>query len=265
MNSIPAERLERIRSLVDARGVVTIRDLGRELGVSGMTVRRDLEVLERAGALQRTRGGAVSTSWAVLDRPYDVRQELETAAKDAIGQLAATLIDDGDSIFLSSGTTSLAVARHLLGRRNITVVTNSVQALALLIDNESLTVISTGGRASRAGGDLSGSLAERAMAEFRVRKAFIGASGITHHGATNSSLERAAIDRLLVDGATEVVIVADHSKFGQDSLALVAGLDRIAAVVTDDGVDDVHLDWLRGAGVVVHVAATEANTLRSLP
>jgi DeoR/GlpR family transcriptional regulator of sugar metabolism len=254
VSSIPAARLERIRSLVDERGVVTIQDLGRDLGVSGMTVRRDLEVLERAGALRRTRGGALSTTWSLTDRPYRVREALETSAKDRIGELAASLVDDDDAVFLSSGTTSLAVARHLLGRSGITVVTNSVQAVALLAEDDGIVVISTGGRANRDGGDLSGPLTDRTLGEFRVRKAIIGASGITPAGVTNSSVERAATDRLMVAGADSLIVVADHGKFGQDALALVVGLDHVSGVVTDAGVAVEHLEWLDDAGVPVHVA-----------
>jgi DeoR/GlpR family transcriptional regulator of sugar metabolism len=255
--AIPAARLDRIRALVDERGIVTIREMGDELGVSGMTIRRDLDVLERSGVLRRTRGGALSTARSAIDRPYDERRQLETDAKNQIGNLAASLIEEGDSLFVSSGTTSLAFARQLAGRERITVVTNSVQALAALADEPGLTVISTGGRASREGGHLSGTLAEQALAQFRVRKAFIGASGMTPEGVTNSSLERASIDRLMVEGAAEVYILADHSKFGQVSLALVAPLEEITAVITDDAVAEADLDWLREAGVPVHVARTK--------
>ena len=256
---IPAARLDRIRMLVDERGIVTVRDLGEELGVSGMTVRRDLELLERSGVLQRTRGGALSTRRSAIDRPYDERRGLATDAKDRIGRLAASLVEEGDSIFLSSGTTSLAVARHLIGRKRITIVTNSVQALALLAEDEGLTVISTGGRANRDGGHLSGTLAEHALSQFRVRRAFIGASGITREGVTNSSLDRASIDRLMVEGASEVFIVADHSKFEQVSLAVVAALDQVTGIVTDEDIDEADHAWLVELGVSLHVANERAE------
>ena len=253
---IPAARLNRIRALVDERGIVTIREMGEELGVSGMTIRRDLEVLERSGVLRRTRGGALSAARSTVDRPYDERRQLETDAKNQIGKLAASLVEEGDSLFLSSGTTSLALARHLAGRERITVVTNSIQAISELADKPGITLISTGGRASREGGHLSGTLAEQALAQFRVRKAFIGASGVTPEGVTNSSLERASIDRLMVEGAAEIYILADHSKFGQVSLALVAPLEDVTALVTDDGLVEADLVWLREAGVSVRIART---------
>ena len=168
-------------------------------------------------------------------------------------------MEEGDSIFLSSGTTSLAVARHLIGRKGITIVTNSVQALALLAEDEGLTVISTGGRANRDGGHLSGTLAEHALSQFRVRRAFIGASGITREGVTNSSLDRASIDRLMVEGASEVFIVADHSKFEQVSLAVVAALDQVTGIVTDEDIDEADHAWLVELGVSLHVANERAE------
>lgn len=244
--------------LVDQRGIVSIRELGEELGVSDMTVRRDIVILERSGALHRTRGGAVSAGHAAADRSWAERQALETDAKARIGALAATLVDDGDSLFLSSGTTSLALARGLEHHRDVTVVTNSVQAVAELMEMPGITVISTGGRAIRSGGHLSGTLASQALRQLRAAKAFMGASGVTQDGVTNASLERAAIDRQMVESAAEVYILADHTKFGHMSLALVTGLDRVTALITDDETSDSDLAWLRSASVTVHVAALGA-------
>ncbi len=258
-SSMPAARLSRLRSLVDQRGIVSIRELGEELGVSDMTVRRDIALLERSGALHRTRGGALSTAHAAADRPWDERQVLETDAKTRIGIVAAGLVNDGDSLFLSSGTTSLALARQMGHRRDVTVVTNSVQAVVELMEMPGITVISTGGRAIRSGGHLSGTLASQALRQLRAAKAFVGASGITRDGITNASLERAAIDRQMVEGAAEVYVLADHTKFGHESLALVTSLGSVTGVVTDDGTPAEHLDWLRQAGVTVHVATTGAG------
>jgi len=253
-SSIPAVRLSRLRTLVDERGVASIRELGAELGVSDMTIRRDIALLERSGALHRTRGGVLSTLQAAADRPWDDRRTLEAEAKDRIGSAAAGLVNDGDSLFLSSGTTSLALARQLGHLRDVTVVTNSVQALVQLLEMPGITVISTGGRAIRSGGHLSGTLASQALRQLRAAKAFVGASGITRDGVTNASLERGAIDRQMVESAAEVYILADHTKFGHESLTLVAGLESITGVVTDEATPDEHLEWLRRAGVTVYVA-----------
>ncbi len=255
---MPAVRLNRLRNLVDQRGVVSIRELGEALGVSDMTVRRDIALLERSGALQRTRGGALSMTHAAADRSWDERQVLETDAKTCIGIAAASLVNDGDSLFLSSGTTSLALARQLGDRRDVSVVTNSVQALVELMEMPGITVISTGGRAIRSGGHLSGTLASQALRQLRAAKAFVGASGITRDGITNASLERGAIDRQMVEGSAEVYVLADHTKFGTASLALVAGLGDVTGVITDERTPEEHLDWLRRAGVSVHVAASGA-------
>jgi len=251
---IPAARLDRIRSLVDQRGIVSVHELTEDLGVSEVTIRRDFALLEREGVLRRTRGGALSPGRLAVSVPYDERQHLQADAKAHIGRAAAALVENGDIIFLSSGTTSLAMARCLAGRERVTIITNSVHAVAELMVQSGITVISTGGRASAQGGGLSGPLAETAVAQLRARKAFIGCSGITQEGISNASIERAAVDRRMIERAAEAYVLADHTKFGRLSLAMVAGFDAITAVITDAATPRPQLDLLEKSGVKVIVA-----------
>ncbi|SRR5579884_210947 len=252
--SIPAARLDRIRSLVAERGIVSVRDLTEDLGVSDVTIRRDFALLEREGVLRRTRGGALSPDRVAASVPYDERQHLQADAKAQIGRAAAALVEPGDIIFLSSGTTSLAMARYLADRGRLTVITNSVHAVPVLMVQPGITVISTGGRASADGGGLSGPLAEAAVAQCRARKAFIGCSGISREGVSNASLERAEVDRRMIDRAEEVYVLADHTKLGRVSLAMVAGLEMITAVVTDAAAPHAQIAALAESGLRVIVA-----------
>lgn len=250
---MPAARHDRIRSLIREHGIVSLQEVKADLGVSEMTIRRDFAALEQQGVLQRTRGGVMAAGRVVSDRDYGERERLERGAKEAIGRVAATLVEDGDTIFLSGGTTLLELARALIGRHEITVVTNSVQAVSELIGAPGMAVISTGGVASSKGEDMSGPVAEATISRLRARKAFIGASGITPDGVFNAALDRAAVDQLMVAGAGEVYVLADHTKVGHVSLALVTDLQPITALVTDAEVPKAQLQWLRKAGVKVLV------------
>lgn len=226
----------------------------KDLGVSDVTIRRDFAVLEQEGVLRRTRGGALSTEILAPSVPYDERERLQADAKADIGRAAAALVHPGDVIFLSSGTTSLAMARSLAGRERVTVITNSVHAITELTTRSGMTVISTGGCASTPGGGLCGPLAEAAVAQLRAGKAFIGCSGISREGISNASLERAAVARRMIEGASEVYVLADHTKFGRRSLAIVAGLNAITAVITDAATPRAQLEMLEDSGVSVIVA-----------
>lgn len=251
---IPAVRLARIRAEVARRGIVSVRELTADLGVTEVTIRRDFAVLEQEGVLRRTRGGALSPDRLAGGIPYHERRHVEADAKAQIGRAASALVEDGDTIFLSSGTTSLAMARCLAGREHVTIVTNSVHAMAELLGQPGITLISTGGSASAHGGSLTGPLAEAAVAQFRARKAFIGCSGITQEGISNASLERAALDRRMIEAAAEVYVLADHTKFGRLSLAMVADLDAVTAVITDVATPGAQLALLEKSGVKVTVA-----------
>jgi DeoR/GlpR family transcriptional regulator of sugar metabolism len=251
---IPAARKERIRALVSQRGIVSLQAVKAELGVSEMTIRRDFAALEQSGLVQRTRGGVMAVGGVAVDRTYDERQQLERDAKEAIGRLAATVVEDGDTIFLSGGTTPLALARSLVERRDVTVITNSVAAVYELMGAPGITVIATGGVASSKGEDMCGPLAEAALEKLRARKAFIGSSGITIDGIFNTSIERAAVDRVMIANAAEVHVLGDHTKIGRVSLARVASLARLTSLITDAQLVAPAADWMSEAGVRVLVA-----------
>lgn len=237
--------------------MVSLREAQRALGVSVMTVRRDFAALEERGLVRRTRGGVISVGRVVADRPYTERSERELEAKAAIGLRAADLVDEGDTIFLSGGTTCLELARALSTRQDLTVITTSPLVLTVLTANPGLTVIATGGRADKLNSDLSGPVAESTLTRFRTRKAFIGASGITADGVFNSNLDRGTADRLMVAGSAETFVLADHTKVGTAALALVAPLSEVTGVVTDRPPDQADQSWLAGSGMAVVVASDD--------
>jgi DeoR/GlpR family transcriptional regulator of sugar metabolism len=261
VTDIPAARMERIRALVNASGVVSLRKAKAELGVSEMTVRRDFAALEELGIVRRTRGGVIAVGGLVLDRPYEERQGLEIEAKEAIGLVAVSLIEPGDTIFLSGGTTCLALARALTTHQRLTVITNSVQALSVLMSNPALSVIATGGVADARDSDMTGPIAEATLRSFRANKAFVGASGMTPDGIFNASLARASTDRLMIEGAIEAYVLADRTKIGRASLAIVTELQQLSAVVTDVQPETEHAAWLSVAGI--NIVSVDASADRA--
>jgi DeoR/GlpR family transcriptional regulator of sugar metabolism len=228
------ERLESILTAVGSHTSVSVSDLAQRLRVTAMTVRRDLDVLERKGLLRRVRGGAVSAQGRSYEPPLLARARNHLEEKRRIGAAAAALVKDGDSIAIDVGTTTIEVARHLVGRRNLTVITPSVHVAAALGEQAGIRLILTGGVLRPGEFSLVGNVAERALREFFVDRLFLGIGGVDFDaGLTEFNVEDAQVKRAMIAGAKEVVVVADASKFGTVALAAVAGLHVVQRVITD--------------------------------
>jgi DeoR/GlpR family transcriptional regulator of sugar metabolism len=219
--------------------------------VSEMTVRRDLRDLEREGKLMRVHGGAVS----MAAEPSFAEIEVERAAlKDAIGAAAAALVDDGETIVIDIGTTTLALARHLRGR-TLTVITSSLAAYEELVGEESIELVLLGGIVRRNYRSLVGVLAEDALRQLRADVAFLGASGIDAElGILDTTLVEVPIKRAMMEAAERRVLLADSAKFAMRGVVRVCGAERLNALVTDAGVPPRARAALERAGVEVVVA-----------
>lgn len=255
MADIAARRRQQIVELANRRGIISVQELCQELGVSDMTIRRDFRMLSRAGVIRRTRGGAMSMARQAYDFTYDERQRLQIEAKNTIGEAAAGMVSSGDTLFLGSGTTVLAMTAHLRGRERLTVITNSLEVVRELLGELAMTVVATGGTARRETISLVGPIAEAITAQFRVRKAFLGTTGISPEGFSNSSLEEATIQRKVLAAATETFLLADHTKFGKVSLTVTGRLSDVTGVVTDSETTAEDRSWLEEAGLRVVVAS----------
>jgi DeoR/GlpR family transcriptional regulator of sugar metabolism len=230
---IAAQRRVRLVELVRRRGILSVTELTRLVTTSPMTIRRDLTLLDAQGALRRTHGGAVALA-APPDVPLRHRERLELQAKAAIGRAAAALIRPGETILLDAGTTVLAMARALRTARDLTVVTNSVQALAELWSRPGIRVVALGGVARPGSGAITGPLAEKALEEIRVDRAFLGTTGITPRWeVSNSDLDLAALQRRILSVAGQSCLLADHTKIGRTGLAIVGPLKGFDIVITD--------------------------------
>lgn len=225
--------LERIRQ----DGGVRVADLVRELGVSDMTIRRDLERLQAEGRLQKVHGGATSVEGSAAFEPgFQAKSSLQPDAKDAIARATAALVQPGQAIAISAGTTLHAVARHLLAVPGITVVTNSVPVADLLYrgGRADQTVILTGG--TRTPSDaLVGPFAVAALRTVNVDLVLMGVHGMAlGPGFTTPNMLEAETDRALVDAGRRLVVCADHTKWGVIGISSIARLSQADTIVTDD-------------------------------
>jgi len=249
------ERKEKIRQLVYETGGVTVAELCTRFGVSEATIRRDLEELDAAGGLQRVHGGAVRPSSLAPEPPIFQRTHEQAAFKDQIGWAAAELIADGETVFLGSGSTVLAVAKHLKDRHNLTVISNSLPVINLLADVPQITVIVLGGLLRPSELSLIGHITEQSLAQLQADKVVMGIRAIhLEHGLANDYLPETMTDRTIVRLSNNVIVVADHTKVGRIAPALVAPLSVVDTLVTDSGVDPEVVKSLTDAGVRVIVA-----------
>jgi DeoR/GlpR family transcriptional regulator of sugar metabolism len=231
------QRQQRILELVQTSGGARVSDLVDLLGVSDMTVRRDISTLARKGKVARVHGGATALAGRAADEPgFAAKFQLQKAAKASIARAAVTLVEPGDSVAISGGTTTYAVAAELLSIPDLTVVTNSVPVGELLHTSgrQDLTVILTGG--TRTPSDsLVGPVAVTSLSTLHVDWTFLGVHGIDERaGLTTPNLVEAETHRAMVRCARRVAVVADHSKWDIVGLSSIARLDEIDVLVTDD-------------------------------
>lgn len=253
------QRQSQIVEILQQKGRISIPDMCKLFGISDMTARRDLNEMDRLGLLRRIHGGAVANLGRSYEPPYQMRSTKNPAAKVDIGAKAAELIYDGDSIALDVGTTTLEIVKGLTGKRNLTIVTNSLPIANMVVDNLSLEInvrlILTGGVVRPQELSMIGDIPERAYQEFHVDKAFIGIGGISlEDGLTEYNMEDARIKRILFSSAREKIVVADGSKFGVTTFASVAPLNCVDRIVTDASVPLEMIEKIRNVGVDVIVA-----------
>ncbi len=246
------ERQQQILRYIERQQRVTVNQIVSQFDVSLATARRDLEALAGQGKVQRVHGGAIATRQALPEAPVLQRAAERSTVKARIGQAAADLINTGDTIFLGSGTTVLQAARYLRGKRNLTIITNSLLVLNELSDVADVTVIGLGGMLRPSEMSLLGHITELALNELRADKVIIGIHAIdVERGLTSDYLPEAVTDRAILKIGREVIVAADHTKCGAISTALVAPVSAIQTLVTDTDTPAEFLAALRAQGVRV--------------
>ena len=244
------QRREEILQLIEQHGFVSLQELVSKLGASESTVRRDLEYLEGIGQIRRTRGGAAYTGESLT--PFEERRSREITEKEKIGKAVADLIQPGETILLDGGTTTLEVARSLVGKR-LQVVTNSLPSANLLAQQASVELILIGGYLYPRTGVALGPLAEASLAELNVPRVIMSAGGITEKGLFNSNSLLVECERRMIKAAEEVWVVADSSKFGRSALTFLCELSSVTRMIVDSGLGDGWRRIVEKAGVELTV------------
>ncbi|WP_329301383.1 DeoR/GlpR family DNA-binding transcription regulator [Streptomyces sp. NBC_00659] len=260
-----AERRQLILEMVRANGAVSLRELARVVQTSEVTVRRDVRALEAEGLLDRRHGGAVLPGGFTRESGFPQKSHLATAEKTAIADLAAGLVEEGEAIVVGAGTTTQELARRLARVPGLTVVTNSLLVAQALAHANRVEVVMTGGTLRGSNYALVGSGAEQSLQGLRVSRAFLSGSGLTaERGLSTSNMLSASVDRALVQAAAEVVVLADHTKLGMDTMFQTVPTDLITRLVTDEppAHDDraaTELQALADQGVQIAVAGSSAG------
>lgn len=232
---LPAKRRNELLRLVRTRGQVTVTELATLFDVSLDTVRRDLDSLAKSGSLTRTHGGAVATETLVMwDTPLSQRQNTHKDAKTRIGAAAADLVTDGETLFVNGGSTTLAFARALHVRRNLTIVTNNLLVPSALPAPSVSNVYVLGGHYRAESQVTIGAVGFPAVGSIYADTAIIGVGGITGAGGLSTTqLAEAEMMAKMIEQSRRVIVVADSSKFGYNAFAHLAPLNRIDVLVTD--------------------------------
>ncbi|WP_370460110.1 DeoR/GlpR family DNA-binding transcription regulator [Pseudactinotalea sp. HY158] len=252
------ERRRRVLEEVRRKGAVTVTDLSERLGVSGMTIRRDLEALAGDGMLEKVHGGAtVRHAPSAEELDFDETSQQRRAEKEAIAERAAQLVQPGMSVGVSAGSTTWTFARHLRGISDLTIVTNSLRiAEEFRRTDPDRTVVITGGVRTPSEA-LVGPVAVRALQVLHCDVLFLGVHGVDlRAGLTTPNLMEAETNRALVASAQQLVVLADHSKFGRVGLSTIVELNAVDTLVTDSGVDPEALEVVgEQVGELITVAA----------
>jgi DeoR family fructose operon transcriptional repressor len=253
---IPAQRRDRIQEYLALKKIVPSSELSRLLDVSEATVRRDLEWLENEGVLERTHGGAIYSQLMHFETEYMQRAQQNIEEKRLIGALAATLINDGDTIFINSGTTTTQLIHQIRKEADITVITNNLQAV-MEVGEVSYELILLGGEFQPKSNSVSGRFTCENLSQIYADKTLISVDGISlKYGCTVPSNSEAEIIRTMIERTHgPISVLADHSKWGVVSNFEVAKYNQISKLIIDDGLNEDTLHELIARSVELLIAS----------
>ena len=246
------ERRNHLLGLIKRDGRVLVSEVSDGLGISRITIRKDLDFLESQGLVQRTHGGALSPQEStLLDLSLQEKGQKQLKEKEHIAKAAASLVEEGQCILLDSGTTTTAIARELRRFSRLTIITNAVN-IATELAGTDFEVILTGGTLRKNSFSLVGPLAEEVLCEMHADILFLGVDGFdTKIGPTTPNVLESRVNRAMIKASTRVVAVCDSTKFVHRSLALIVPTKAIHTVITDNQLRDKDLETLTSIGVEV--------------
>ena len=240
-------------------GEVQISRLAQLFGVAEMTIRRDLDALAQQGLLARTHGGALpqGTQQTRVERPIEPQQITNSEGKRAVARKALSFLCDGITVFFDSGASGLLLAQSVSASHHLTALTNAIPIAMELVTRPSVSVILIGGELKKDMLACRGPVAEESLGRFRVDLAFLGVSAVGRHGELfTGSVAEAGFKKGIIAAADEVIVLADSTKLGRQSLCRFADAQDAGAIITDDLISPEQLSMLRDCGAQVLVAKT---------
>jgi DeoR/GlpR family transcriptional regulator of sugar metabolism len=245
------ERIRGIMKILERENRVLIADLCERFNTTSVTIRKDLDQMEKEGVLKRTHGGAILYKPLFRGLALNEKEKLHGEEKERIAARAAGMISEGDVIILDSGSTTTQLARNIKSQKGITVITNAVNIALELIDSE-LEVILTGGAFQKKSSTLVGSLADDSLRKISADKLFHGVDGVDYEiGLTTPNVTEANTSRVMMQRASENILLVDSSKFGRRSLGVICQIKEIDKIITTKEMDKFEIKKLNDLGVEV--------------
>ncbi len=228
------ERKRKILELLEQNEKISVQELCEYFGVSSSTIRNDLREMDSEKLLERTHGGAILPSKKSFELTSTQKEVKNLDEKKAIAQIAADMIEDGDTILLDTGTTTLELARNLKNKRDITVVVNDIEIARCLEDFDGVSIILLGGIMRKKFHCAVGPIAINALSTLSVDKAFMATNGVSFKkGLSTPEINQAEVKKMMISISSEVILLCDSSKIGKDSFVKFASISEINKIVTD--------------------------------
>lgn len=232
---LPASRQAEILEIIKREKSVSVAGLSERLFINQATIRRDLNTLQKTGLISRTYGGAVLTQGLDSDIPFLVRKGVHSEEKKTIAKLASTLIEDGDTIFLDSSSSTEFMIPFIKDRKNLKIVTNGVKLATLLCSLSDCSIYSTGGKLREQSLSYVGNIALENLRSFNFNKAFFSCRGVCiENGLTDGNEEEAILRKLIIKKSAQSFLLADSSKFDTVSFCFIATVHDISAIITEN-------------------------------
>lgn len=234
-----ADRRNKALKILKENGHILVTELSALFDVSEVTIRKDLQYLEKRNLLVRTHGGAMQNDYLVNDQQFEEKSKHYKEEKKRIGEAAANLVKDGDTLILDAGSTIMQVARHLHGKRKLTILTSAVNVAMEMNRIPDVQLIILGGVIRQASAAVVGPYAESMIREHFCSKLFLSGDGFDmEFGLTTSNALEAHLKSIMIRSAQETILVMDSSKFGKRGLSRICGPESITTIITDSGIPD---------------------------
>ena len=259
MKAVVERRME-ILDMVNLQGKARVEDLAELFKVSSVTIRSDLSFLEKNGYIVRSHGAAIPNTGFIAELSIHEKRGQNAGIKTLIGKAAATLIKDGDTVILDSGTTTREIATHLKSRENVVVMTNGLDVAMELANTSGVEVLMTGGVLRKSALSFSGSQAENSLRNYRFDKVFLGVDGFDLRvGITTHNEQEASLNRLMCDISETIIAVADSTKFSKRSCHMIREFGDIDILVTDSGIPEEYIQELKDHKIEVIIVDDKAS------